>query len=180
MDLHLFAQFYEEHIANQRFEYHTTNQQLPVFAIEARGSQLPHLMGLQKWNNLPTSQAVLQYDAMLNGTWNVSLLQKADMRAWKEYRYRIEFMPYLYTLLYTYECTIKLIHPVMPSSFKNRRIDMIFQKEHAKLIYALELRDVRNNGIYIPVSLTTHTQNSRALQGKHYSLTITRVDVTPI
>lgn len=180
IDLQAFAQFYEQNIANRHFEYHTRNANLPSFIIESQGSQLPHLMGLQKWNNLSTRQASIQYNHLLKGEWSLDFLQKADIGAWQENRERMEFTPHLYNLLYTYDCTVKLVHPDLPSPFKNRRIDMIFQKDHGKLVFVLELREISDKGIYRPTSLTTHTKNDRSLRGKHYPLTIVSVNVRPI
>ena len=137
-------------------------------------------MGLQKWNNLPTSQASIQYEYMSKGEWDLAFLQAADVGAWQEHRDRIEFTPFLYTLLYNCECTIKLIHPDMPSVFKGRRIDMIFQKERGKHVFALELREIGNIGVYKPVSITEYFKNDRRLQGKHTLIKIKNVNVRPI
>lgn len=180
IDLQKFALFYEKYMANRHFEYLTENSNIPVFTIESMGNQLPHLMGLQHWNNLPTKQASIQYDYMKNGEWNLSFLQKADEGAWQTYRERIEFTPHLYNLLYSFDCTVKLIHPVMPSPFKNRRIDMVFQKERGKFVFVLELRETEIAGIYRPVSLTTHRKNDRSLHGKHLRIKITSVNVRTI
>jgi len=179
MDLQKFTHFYDEHIAPYRFEYLTTNKVVPSFIIESEGSQLPHLIGLQKWRNLSTSQASIQYDYLLTGEWDLEYLQSADRGSWLENRDRMEFTPQLYNLLYRCECSVKLVHPGMESPFKRRRIDMFFQKEHQKLVFALELRDILGNGVYKPVSITKHNKSSHALKGKHFPLTITDIIVKP-
>jgi hypothetical protein len=180
MDLQKFAQFYEQNIANRHFEYHTTNGTLPSFIIDSQGSNLPHLMGLQYWNNISTKQASIQYEHFLKGEWTLDYLQKADIGAWQQNRERMEFTPFLYNLLYKFNCTIKLVHPTQPSKFKNRRIDMIFQKNHGKLVFVLELREIQDKGIYKPTSISTYKPNDPSLRGKHYPLTITSVNVRPI
>lgn len=180
IDLKAFTQFYEEHMGNRHFEYLTKTSKLPVFTIESMGNQLPHLMGLQYWNNLPTKQASIQYDHMKNGDWNLSFIQKADEGAWQKYRERLEFTPHLYSFLYNYNCTVKLIHPDIPNQFRNRRIDMIFQKARGKFVFILELRETRNESVYVPISLTVHRVNDPKLQVKALPIHITSVNVRTI
>lgn len=181
IDLRLFMLFFEEHIASKHFKYTTNHKRIPTFTIVAEGSQLPHLMGLQYWNNLPTKTATTQYQKMRSGEWNLDFLKSADERAWDENRERLEFTPYLYTLLHDCECTVKLINKNVPgSSFVGRRIDMIFQKEKGKLIFAVELREMAKENFFRPISITTHRKESRAMKENHTLIKVTSINVIPL
>lgn len=100
MDLHQYVLFYDKYIANKNFIYTTTSPILPTFVVESKENQLPHLIGLQNWNNVHVKQASKQYELLKSGEWDIPYLQKADSGAYKEYRARIEFLPYLYKFLY--------------------------------------------------------------------------------
>jgi hypothetical protein len=177
MDIQKFALFYDAHIGGRNFIYHTDSPKLPSFIIESEGNQLPHLMGLQHWNSLSTKQPSTQYELLKNGEWDLEFLKAADKGAWDTYQARVEFLPHLYNLLYKGDCTVKLVHKDMPSPFRNRKIDMIFQKEGSKLVYVLELREKR--GVYVPASLTTYNRNAQAIKDKHDKLNIIKVTVEP-
>ncbi|PFB94063.1 hypothetical protein CN296_24215 [Bacillus cereus] len=173
MDLHKFVLFFEEHIANRIFHYTTDNAAIPSFIIDSRAEQLPHLMGLQYWNNIHVKQGSKQYELLISGKWDMSFLSKADNGAFKEFKERIESMPYLYNMLYKCDCEIKQIHPVMDSPFKRRRINMIFQKQSSKLAHILELREKNTSGkdrIYVPTSFSVYPKKAKALVGKHTKL----------
>jgi len=180
MDLHKFVLFYDQYIAEKLYIYTTTSPMLPSFIVEARQSQLPHLMGLQYWNNLPVKQASKQYESMLDGDWDMNYLEAADRGSYLDHRSRIEFLPHLYNLLYRYDCQIKLISHTVPSPFKNRKIDMIFQKDGSKLTYALELREKvkkgDKTGIFVLTSVSIHNKN-KPLRGKFLKLNITNVEI---
>lgn len=177
MDLHKFVLFYDEHIAEKNFIYTTTSAAIPSFMIEARKNQLPHLIGLQHWKNLPVKQPGKQYEFLFNGEWGIPFLEKADAGAYEEYRARIEFLPNMYKFLYKCECQVKLVHPTMPSPFKNRRIDMIFQKAGGKLVYVLELREKRDTKVFVLASITVHNKNAQALKSKFLPVNVISVEV---
>lgn len=180
MDLHQFVLFFEEHIANRMFHYITHNKELPSFSIDSRSDQLPHLMGLQKWNNIHVKQASKQYELLFNGEWDIPFLAKADNGAFKENQSRIESMPYLYSMLYKCECEIKSIHPVMDSPFKRRKINMIFQKQSSKFAHILELREKKlagENRVFVPTSFTVYPKKAKVLIGKHTKLNIELVNI---
>lgn len=179
IDLRLFTEFFKEHIASKKFEYTTNHKKIPVFTIEAAGSQLPHLMGLQRWKNLPTRNATTQFEKMLSGEWNLEFLKSADEGAWDTYRERLEFTPYLYNLFHEYECTVKLINSnIRDSRFAPRNVDMIFQKPKGKLIFAVELRETEKENLFRPTSITTHRKESQAMKEHHILIKIESVKVT--
>ncbi|WP_462405911.1 PBECR4 domain-containing protein [Gracilibacillus sp. Marseille-QA3620] len=175
-DLQKFVVFYEEYITNRVYSYKTDNKRIPSFMIDSRPDQLPHLLGLQKWNNLSVQQASKQYEQLSNGKWDMSFLAKADKGTYKEYKSRIESMPYLYRMLHECKCEIMHIHPVIDSPFKRRNIQMIFEEKSLKLFHVLELRqkNILNDDrrIYVPASFTVYRKNSKALVGKHTKLNI--------
>jgi hypothetical protein len=175
MDLHMFVLFFEKYIANRMFHYVTKDSEIPSFIVDSRADQLPHLMGLQHWNNIHVKQPSKQYELLKSGEWDLPFLAKADNGAFKEFQSRIESMPYLYSMLYECNCEIKRIHPVMNSPFKNRRIDMIFQKPSSKLAHILELREKNTTGesrVFAPTSFSVYPKKSKALNGKHTKLSI--------
>ncbi len=183
MDLHNFVLFFDEYIADRTFHYVTRDKQLPSFIVDFRADQLPHLMGLQKWNNLHVKQSSKQYELLYNGEWDIPFLAKADKGAYKEYRGRIESMPYLYSMLYNGDCEIKQIHPVMNSPFKRRNINMIFQKPSAKLAHILELREKNVSGddrVFVPTSFSIYNRKSNALVGKHNKINIESINIKKI
>jgi len=145
--------------------------------VEVRDSQLPHLMGLQHWHNLPVSQPEKQLEKLFNDEWDIEFLKSADNYAWQTYYSRIESLPYLYNLLYRQQGTVKLVHQGLQSGFRNRKMDMIFNTSNQKLVYVLELRAKPGNNIYIPSSLTVHRPKSRDLQIPHKILNVTNVTV---
>lgn len=180
MDLHKFVLFYDEYIADRNFIYTTTSRLLPSFVVESKRNQLPHLIGLQHWNNLPLRQPSKQYEFLKSGEWDLSFLEKSDAGSFQEYKARIEFLPYLYNFLYNYKCSVKLVNHTMRNPFRNRKIDMIFQKEGDKLVYVLELREKKAEGqhyVYVLTSMTVHNKKSSALRGKFVPLTVTDVYV---
>lgn len=174
MNLHSFALFYDKYIADKSFTYTTSSKLLPYFVVETKGNQLPHLMGLQKWNNIYIKQPDKQYEQLLRGEWDIPFLQKSDEGTYNEYRERIEFLPNLYRFLYKFDCRIKLVNKDMPSPFKRRGINMIFQKDEKKLVYVLELRE-KAPSIFVPTSVTVHRKNARSLVAKFSPLEITDV-----
>lgn len=173
IDLHKFVQFYDECIAYRDFTYATSSPLIPYFVVESKPSQLPHLMALQHWNNLPVKQATKQYEFLKSGEWDLEYLAKADQGAFQEHQARINFLPYLYNYLYNYKCDIKIINKNTPSSFKNRNIDMIFQHAGVKLAYILELRKKKDDGPYVLTSLTVHNKKAQALKIKTTPVKIT-------
>lgn len=184
LDIHKFACFFSDHIAGTGYIYGTEDKELPNFEIHIRNAQLPHLMGLQHWNNLPVTQAEKQMQKMLSGEWDLNFLKRTDERAWRKFRLRVSFLPFLYKMLNSAdskeECRVRLVHPVQKSGFLRRNIQMIIQKDYANEVYVLELR--RSSGqIYIPASLTAHRpQQTKDLKLKHKDLRITSISKSPI
>ncbi len=174
MNLKKFILFYDEHIANRYFTYTTTSKKVPYFVIETKQNQIPHLMGLQYWNNIDVKQADKQYDRLISGEWDIPFLEAADKGSFKEHRWRIEFLGYLYKLLYQHECRLKLINKTTHNVFNNRRIDMVFQREESKLVYFLELREKGKN-VFVPTSLSNYRKNSNAWRFKSDPLYINDV-----
>lgn len=179
MDLQQFVIFFNNNIAERHFTYTTSNKELPSFVVETRINQLPHLIGLQKWSNLPVTQANKQCKYLSSGEWDLPFLEKADFGIYQEYKSRIEFLPHTYNLLYNCECFIKLVHPVMDSPFKRRNINMLFQKDGSKLVFILEMRE-KSKGVFVPTSASTYNKNSHALRGKHTPVHVKSVSITNI
>lgn len=179
MDLHNFILFFDEHIAERYFTYTTDSKRMPNFVIEMKQNQIPHLMGLQHWNNIDVKQADKQYKKLISGEWDISFLKNADNGSFKEYGWRIEFLGHLYNFLYHHKCRIKLINKTTHSVFRNRRINMVFQKDGSKFVCFLELREKGEN-VFVPTSLTKYRIKSSALSFKSEPLTITDVLVEKI
>lgn len=176
MDLKSFTLFYDEYISGRHFKYSTSSKKMPYFIIETKRNQMPHLMGLHKWNNIDVKQADKQYGKLISGEWDIAFLKNADNGSFKEHGWRMEFLGYLYSLLYQYQCKVKLINKAPNNVFNKRKIDMVFQKDGSKLIYFLELREKEEN-VFVPTSLTNYRKNSRALQFKSEPLNINNVQV---
>lgn len=173
LDLHHFVLFFEEHLANRLFIYKTSHPLHSSFSIEVRGNQLPHLMGLQRWNHLEVKQPDKQYQKLLSGEWDLPTLSKVDQHAFNEQKERIGFLPYLYQLLYKGECDIKMIKPKTNPGFDRRRVNMVFWRNGSKLVYLLELREKENEPtVYIPVSITVHRPRSQSLQASYIPLNV--------
>lgn len=176
LDIHKFTQFYDKHIANRFFTYETTSSKLPYFVVRMEKNQLPHLFGLQHWNNIEVKQPKKQYEKILSGEWSLEYLKKADPGSYKEFKLRIAAMPYLYNMLYYHKCQIKLLNKNIPSPFQKRRVDMLFQKEKDKYVYLLELREIQeSNNLFVPISLTVHRKNSNNLRVKSEPIIINNV-----
>ncbi|MFD1174513.1 PBECR4 domain-containing protein [Oceanobacillus picturae] len=174
MNLQKFTQFYDEHISDRYFTYETTSKKQPFFVIETRKNQLPHLMGLQHWNNINVTQPEKQYNNLINGQWDISFISKADNQAYKKHSGRIEFLPNLYNFLYHYQCSVRLVNREATPMFKRRKIDMILQKDGEKWVYILELRSKgpQEPTTYIPATLTEHRKKSNSLRFKSEPLEI--------
>lgn len=181
LNLHHFALFFEEHLANRLFIYATNHPLHSSFSIEVRGNQLPHLMGLQRWNHLEVKQPDKQYSKLLSGEWDLLTLSKVDQHAFNEQKERIGFLPYLYQLLHKGQCEIKMIQPRSNHGFDRRRVNMIFRKDGSKLVYLLELREKPNEPtVYIPVSITVHRPRAHALQARFIPLNVSTITVRKI
>lgn len=180
MDLRSFAKFFDEHLANRNYVYETDNIRIPKFTIRVELSQLPHLMGLQKWANLNYSQPNKQVAQMLNGDLNIELLKKSDKSSWNQFYRRIEGLPILYKMLFQYKCEIKIVNQVIKSGYTRRNIQMIFVDKFDKYDYVLELREAEPN-TYVLTSFTfSPTGKSSDLKVYHHpikikSLTIERI-----
>lgn len=173
-----FAQFYSANIAGKHYTYTTNHKAVPTFTIESADSQLPHLMGLQHWKNLSTNQATKQFTYMFDGDWSLDTIKSADEGAWQSNRERIEFVGHLYNLLHTCNCTVKLVNPQMrASTYNQRNIDMLFERPGEKLSFALELRKIRNEDIYRPVSIKVIRQHDPVRKEHHHPLKITSIQV---
>ncbi|KDE25553.1 hypothetical protein BA81_19154 [Bacillus safensis FO-36b] len=179
MNLHEFVLFFDKYIANKKFQYTTEDIILSSFTIDFNANQLPHLMGLQYWNNIHVKQPSKQYDLLKCGAWDIEFLKKADNGTFKEYRSRIESMPYLYSMLYDYNCEVRAIHSSMDSPFKRRKIDLIFQKNGSKLAFVLELRKKKSieHIEYVPTSFSVYSRTSKALVGKHKKIIIKSIKI---
>ena len=178
LNLHNFTLFFEEHIANRLFTYETDHKLHSSFSIEVWGNQLPHLMGLQRWNHLEVKQPDKQYKKLLDGEWDLQLLSQIDPNAFSEQRERIGFLPYLYQLLHQGKCEVKMIQPKSNPGFDRRKVNMIFRKDGSKLVYLLELREKPSEPtVYIPSSITVHRPKSHALQARYLPLNVTNINV---
>lgn len=167
IDLKRFTHFYEEHITERFYAFETDSKQMPYFVIESRFSQLPHLMGLQYWNNIDVKQAEKQYKKLKTGEWTIEFLKKSDPGAFKQNYPRIEFTPHLYQLLYFGECRVRLLNPNIQTPFSNRKIDMLFERDKGNLIFFLELREKNPKNqpnVFVPTSITFYRKNSSVLR----------------
>src|SRR5690606_26366852 len=107
------------------------------------------------------------YEKLISGEWDLDFIIAADNGAYKEFRERIEFLPYLYKLLYQYDCRVKLVNQNVGKGFNRRRAQLIFQRDGVKSVYVLELRQKTQEedevAVYVPISITVHRKNSNAL-----------------
>lgn len=177
IDLLSYCLFFEEHLADRFFLYSTEHKAYPSFTIEVRSNQIPHLMGLQYWSNLETKFASKQYEKIRSGEWDLTTLSQLDPQAYRDNRSRIHFLPFLYQLLHEGKCDVKVINRNVRSTIANRRIDMVFRREHSKLVFLLELRKKTNeDDLYIPASITVHRPNSAALRASYVPLNIVKIE----
>lgn len=179
LNLKEFMLFYEEHIAERQFTYLTTSKKMPYFIIETKRNQIPHLMGLQYWNNIHVKQADKQYEKLISGEWDIPFLKQADNGSFREHGWRMDFSGYLYSLLYQYNCNVKLINSRPRNAFNQRGTDLVFQKDGSKYIYFLELRKIKEN-TFVPISLTNYRKNSNSLMFKSEPLNINNVEIKRI
>lgn len=181
LDIQQYADFFCKNIAERDFTYHTSDPRIPSFTVRLKKNQLPHLMGLQHWLNISVRQPEKQLQNLLTGEWDLEYLMAADDHSWKEYRERIEFLPYIYRLLFDAECQVRLVHKGVRTGFTRRNVDMFFRKDGDNLIYCLELRKIsKDHHIYVPTSITTHRLKAlRDFQAPHGILRVTNVTVTP-
>lgn len=178
MNLRDFAHFYAANIAGKRYIYETNHKSIPSFTIVSEESQLPHLMGLQHWQNLSTKQATNQFQHMFDDDWDLDMLKSADAGAWQEHRERLEFTPHLYNLLHTCNCTVKLVNQqARDSTFVRRNIHLFFQKNEGKLGFAVELREIPGEDIYRPVSIKVIRPGDRVLREPHGVIKITSITI---
>lgn len=173
------VEFYDEKVSERVYEYTTENEEHKQFMIEVYNSHLPHLMGLQHFDNLPTTQPSKQYEELLNGNWSFDYLMKADAGAFKEYKLRIHGIKYLYAMLRYSICEVKLIHQAIETPFKRRNIQLIFTTDYQKFKYILELREMKcasNITTYVPVTLTVYPKKSDILKIKTLPLKIREIN----
>jgi hypothetical protein len=174
IDLQLFSNFFEEYIANRKYIYLDVNE-VALLKIVVEGTQLPHVLGLQKWNNLPSTNATLQYEGMRNGEINLDLLKK-DNGAWQEFRKRIEFIPYSYKMLTVVgNSEIRVVPSEKSNTFRKRGIDIIFKIPSSKFIYVLEMRGVED--YYVLTSSSIYNRNSSVFKAKYNFVPISKISV---
>jgi hypothetical protein len=172
--LQLFSNFFEEYIANRKYIYLDVNE-VALLKIVVEGTQLPHVLGLQKWNNLPSTNATLQYEGMRNGEINLDLLKK-DNGAWQEFRKRIEFIPYSYKMLTVVgNSEIRVVPSEKSNTFRKRGIDIIFKIPSSKFIYVLEMRGVED--YYVLTSSSIYNRNSSVFKAKYNFVPISKISV---
>lgn len=158
MNLKCFSKFFDEYVANRNYVYQTDNKQFPKITVRVELSQLPHLMGLQYFDNLPYKQAEKLIQGMFNEDITIDSLKKADKANWDRWRDRIEGTALIYKMLNSYQCVklvCKRIIAGRKSSYYKRSVDLIFIDLLGKYEYVLELREVeKDTNVYALVSLT--------------------------
>lgn len=186
MNLKGFCKFFDEHIANRNYIYQTDNKQFSQIIIRAELSQLPHLMGLQHFLNLPYKQAEKLIQSMLNEEITVDFLKKADKDSWDEFRDRIEGTPLIYKMLNSYP-SVKLVCKKMiageKSSYARRNMDLIFIDELGKYQYVLELREIeKESNVYALTSLSfgKKNKNKNLTKFPHTALNIQNLSIQRI
>lgn len=178
MNLKGFSKFFDEYVANRNYIYQTDNKQFPEITVRVELSQLPHLMGLQHFDNLPYRQAEKLMQSMLNEEITTDFLKRADKATWDTHRDRIEGTPLIYKMLNSYQ-SVKLVCKRMiagrTSSYARRNMDLIFIDELGKYEYVLELREIeKDTNIYALTSLTfdKKNKNNNLTEFPHTSLNI--------
>jgi len=178
MNLKGFSKFFDEYVANRNYIYQTDNKQFPEITVRVELSQLPHLMGLQYFDNLPYRQAEKLMQSMLNEEITSDFLKRADKATWDTHRDRIEGTPLIYKMLNSYQ-SVKLVckRPIAGriSSYARRNMDLIFIDELGKYEYVLELREIeKDTNIYALTSLTfdKKNKNNNLTKFPHTSLNI--------
>lgn len=173
IDLQMFSNFFEEYIANRKYIFLDSTGEAQL-KIVVEGSQLPHVLGLQYWGNLPTKSSTLQYEKMKEGEIDLDLLKKDD-GTWKEFRKRIEFIPYAYKMLNTIGSADIRYVPSINNAFRNRRIDIIFKTPVSKFVYVLEMRKVED--YYVLTSSSIYNKNSPIFKAKYINVKINQISV---
>ncbi|MBC9721090.1 MAG: hypothetical protein H9W82_06965 [Lactobacillus sp.] len=174
IDLKMFSNFFEEYIANRKYIYLDDKGEARI-KIVVEGTQLPHVLGLHKWNNLPSKNASLQYEAMKNGDIDLDLL-KIDDGTWQEYRKRIEFIPYSYKMLTVVgNSDIRIVPSEKSNTFRKRGIDIIFKIPTSKFIYVLEMRRIDDH--YVFTSSSVYNRNSSAFKAKYNIVPISQISI---
>lgn len=179
MDLHQFILFFDREIANRRYTYITSHRKIKSIKIEFRRDNFPHLVGLQYWNNLPTTQATKQYEFLLSGEWDFESLKKADKKSFEEFKKRFELLPFFYQMFYEWRCEIKLTEKESNAGFKRRGVEMIFRRDNSETSYLLELRQT-GKFTYKPTSISVHSLNSPTMHAKYLPLSIIEVQIEEI
>jgi len=178
LDLHRFALFFEEKIAYRRYTYVNSKGKVKKINKELRGENLPHLIGLQYWSNLPSKQASKQYKMLLDGTIDFEFLKASDITAFKNHKDRFKMLPFFYRSFYNYECEIKLVERNSNVGFERRKVDMIFRQNDSPDVYLLELRCKGvDKFTFVPSSITVHKFNSATLKAKYLPLYIQEMRV---
>lgn len=178
LDLHQFTLFFEREIANRRFTYITTHGKIKKIHVDFEGSHLPHLMSLQKWSVMPTRQAEVLYQMLLDGNFSMEYLQASDSSSYDSFKKRFELLPFLYQMLYRTDCEIKLVRKETNDGFQRRGVDMIFRRNGSSTVYLLELKNKgRDKFTFVPSSITFHKPGSKTLQASYLPLTISEVIV---
>lgn len=169
--------FIQSCVANRIYYYSTNKASMPMMAIDFKDTQIPHLMGLQHFSNLPVKQTERQMEEILSGRWDFDTLQKADKVSFKKHSGRIHATKYLLSTIRYLKCEIKLVSPSQDSPLNRRRTDMIFKFDKSKTFFVLELRRITDTNFnkvavptYTPTSLTEHKPNSSVLKAKSLPL----------
>jgi len=174
IDLQMFSVFFEEYIANRKYIYLDING-VARLKIVVEGTQLPHVLGLQYWNNLPSKSATSQYEEMKNGEIDLDLLKK-DEGAWQELRKRIEFIPYSYKMLTVVgNSDIRVVPALKTNAFRKRRMDIIFKIPTSKFIYVLEMRKVED--YYVLTSSSIYNRNSPIFKEKYNLIPVSEISI---
>lgn len=163
IDLKAFSNFFEECIANRKYIY-LDKEDNALIKVVVEGSQLPHVLGLQYWNNLPSKNPIVQYKELLLGTIDLELL-KRDARLWQDMRRRIEFIPFVYKMLTVVgNSDIRIVPAEKTNTFRKRGMEIIFKIPTSKYVYVLEMRKVDDH--YVLASSSVYNSNSPVFKAK--------------
>lgn len=181
LDLHEFVLFFEKEIANRKYSYSTTHRKVKKINIEIFGSQLPHLLGIHKSDNLPTKRPETLYKMLLDGEITIDYLKSSDSHNLDLYKDRILLLPFFYQLFHQYRCGIKLVGQTNGDMYHRRKINMVFEKDHSSSVYLLELREKQKGSFtYVPTSITVYRKGDSRLKTKCLPLQIVELSITKL
>lgn len=114
---------------------------------------------------------------LLDGEITIDSLKSSDSHNLDLYKNHI-LLPFFYQLFYQYRCGIKLVGQTNGDMYHRRKINMVFEKDHSKSVYLLELREKQKGSFtYVPTSITVYRKGDNRLKTKCLPLQIVELSI---